>query len=486
MTASQTTPFIDPGDSSATIMRGVAAALRGTWMQPQILAPHLVRLAETSNRLPPGLRQRALGLYARSVGVDPLWAPEITTAALAAWATGLYEPEDQPVRQCDAVVIGAASGGVGHLAALLNAPLLAQSFVTRYRYHGQTDDASAYQTFGARLAEAVLGHNADLAVINHYDPVHDRFLVPHVNHIRMKLLELPGRYATFIRQHLQPGGTVLFADCHYPWGQYRIGRRHYFQVGGLGGIPDSAYVDGSPEVARFLAEHGLRDQGAWALPFPWLPAVESEWGAQPPFRASVESFAAEHGYRFLAVNAGHPEDFSRLAFYASYQAALNAGREPAGVLVDCFTQTSPTAALQAGLLPLWLPFNCTDSLTFLRDMAPSFPRRKPVLLALMPSLSPSWDVATAQEWQKACGPDTQVTWIGTDPEAYPLDLAALVRFVPALQAWCALVPDARAASEIEPQRVRFTVEDLEALIASMAAESSTEVRPERRITEVPN
>jgi hypothetical protein len=376
----------------------------------------------------------------------------------------LYE-SDGP--SYDTIVLGAPSGGIGHLAALLGAPFLSEHFVTRYRYRGDPDDVMGYLACGTSLAKIVLENNADLQAVTHYDPVHDRFMVPHVNYLRMKLLDLPDPYRRFIERSLRPGGTILFADSRHLWRQYRVSRRHRFQVGGLGGLADTDYIQGSPEVERYLTgkESGRHPNAAsrrrsWTAPLPWLPERESEWGSLQAFRRSVETFAGENGYRFLALNGTHPADFSRIAFYASYQAILNTGQEPSGVLADCFTLTSPTGALRAGLVPLWLPFNCVDSLGFLRDMAPEFPSRKPVLLAPVPSFSPSWDVAPADQWVEACGPHADVIWLGIDPAAYPVDVAGLFRFLPALQSWC--------ASSGARSRPPFAIADLETLMKAPA------------------
>ena len=474
-----TESYVNSTDSSATMMHAVAAALRNEWMVPEPGPAYVQTLSGPANLLPEPVRVRLVDRFVRNAGVSAELAAQVTSAGLAQWAVDLYRAgvdgriDGAPPAQAgnngrshseptyDAIVIGAPSGGIAHLAALLGAPFLSQHFVTRYRYQGQPDDVIGYCGFGSRLADTILGHNPDLAVINHYDPIHDRFLVSHVNHIRMKLLELPVPYADFIRTRLRRGGTILFSDCQLSWGQYRVAKRHTFQVGGLGGIPDEDWIKGSPQVNKFLAERGRADKGGWSIPSPWLPGPESEWGSQPPFRQAVEDFAAAHGYRFRVLRGAHPEDFSRLAFYASYQAALNSGRGPAGVLVDCFTQTSPTAALQAGLLPLWLPFNCSDSLAFLRKMAPNFPRGKPVLLAPLPSFSPAWDTVSPNDWRAAFPPEADVAWIGVNPAALPVDLAGMFRFVPDLQAWCAAHP--------QPARPDFGIADLEALVSSMAA-----------------
>jgi hypothetical protein len=451
------------------MMRAVAAALRDEWMIPEPTPGYVQAMSGPANRLPLSARRNLVERFTRNAGVSPELAAQVTSAGLAQWAVDQYARSGDRT-QYDVIVVGAPSGGIAHLAALLNAPFLSQHFLTRYRYNGSPDDVAGYQGYGSRLAEQILERNRDLAVINHYDPVHDRFMITHINYLRMKLLELPDAYADFIRCNLRAGGTLLYAECQYSWGQYRVGRRHTFQVGGLGGIPEENWIKGSPQVKAFLARQRARRDGSgqtnWAISYPWLPGPESEWGSLPPLRQAVEDFAAANGYRFRVLRGAHPEDFSRLAFYASYQAALNAGRSPAGVLVDCHTQVSPTAALRAGLLPVWLPFGCSDSLAFLRAIAGNFPRGKPILLAPSPSFSPSWDTATAEQWREACGTNGEVSWIGVDPAAFPVDLGSLFRFVPALQAWCASHPPV--------PRPPFEVDDLEALISSMAAAAEAE------------
>jgi hypothetical protein len=465
--------YISQSDSSSVMMRATAAALAGTWADLGTWPAHIVALSGPANRLPLKVRATLLDRSVRDLGVSPDLASEVNTEDMARWATALYEQSpaesDRPPsgsgQDYGAIVIGAPSGGVAHLAALLEVPFLSEHFLTGYRYRGAADNIAAYHSYGSQLAATILQRNPDLAVINHYDPLHDRAIIPYVNYLRMKLLELPSAYADFIRCHLRPGGTLLFVDCHYGWRQYRVGKRHYFQVGGLGGVRDEDYVKGSTEVQTFLAQQKSLDLSGWSLPYPWLAEPESEWGSLPAFRQAVEGFADQHGYRFRTLRGPHPEDFARVAFYASYQAALNAGREPEGVLVDCFTHCSPTAALAAGLLPLWLPYTCQHSLEFLRAMAQHFPKGKPILLSLAPAYSPVWDLARIEDWPAACGADPQIHWIGTDPNAYPVDLAARFRFIPELQSWC-------AGHQTYP-RPPFTIDDLEALISGMAAVGTT-------------
>ena len=52
-------------------------------------------------------------------------------------------------------------------------------------------------------------------MVNHYDPLDDRFLVRWVNHIRHILLDLPTAYQMAIRRWLVHEGTLMYSDCCY-------------------------------------------------------------------------------------------------------------------------------------------------------------------------------------------------------------------------------------------------------------------------------
>jgi hypothetical protein len=67
-------------------------------------------------------------------------------------------------------------------------------------------------------------------------------------------------------------------------------------------------------------------------------------------------------------------------------------------------------------------------------------------------------VARAVQWAEACGPQADITWLGIDPAAYPVDVAGMFSFLPALQSWCAQAP-----SRSHPA---LTIADLEALMSA--------------------
>ncbi len=446
-------PALTRSDSSAVCMRSVAAALSGqflnVWDIPLWQRPLLHGLAALGQEA----ARRAVEVSVRWSAAHPRWADSLTADDLARSAVNLY-----PRRRYAAMLIGAPSGGLAHVATALDAPFLSQHFLSSYarprsRSSARSQTADDIQTcfeHGMALARRLLARNPDLAIVHHYDPLHDRFLVKSVTHLRYKLLDLPAAYREFIHQWLVPGGTLIFADCRYAWRQYRVGERHTFQVGGLGGVSDQAFLDGGPEIEALTGR-----RGGWALKLaPLEVQPESEWGTLPPLRERVEQLARENGYRFVALEAGHPEEWARLGLAAHRARLTQAGRAPAGVLIECFTQVQPWAAVRGDLLPLWLPFNCTDSLAFLRAMTRHFPAGQPVLFNVLPNFTVTFDMVTWAQWLEALH-GFDVTMLGVRESRYPSDPVGLFAAGEQVAVWCQARPS--------PAETRLTVDELESL-----------------------
>ncbi|MGD1995526.1 MAG: hypothetical protein PVH62_02020 [Anaerolineae bacterium] len=439
---------IEQTDSSAVCMRSVAAALRGHFLDPFRLRSWERAVLSIAALFGPRVVRQLVGVGARFRGTSQAWADRITAQDLAQRAISLYDDLDGPF---DAVVIGAPNGGVAHVATALDAPFLSQHFLISFRDPTDPDDIETYSEHGAALIQRILRREPMVAAINHYDPLHDRYLVRWVNHVRLKLLDLPDAYRDFIERRLRPGGTLVFTDCRYPWLQYRVGPRHTFQVGGLGGVSDREFLEGGAaiESPRYPAD-------GWSLPDQHLEMqVESEWGAAPPLREIVENFAANHGYRFLPLRGDHPEWYSRLALRAHRRVSEKEGRDPAGVLVEMFTQTNPVAPLMSRLLPLWLPFNCTDSLYFLRQMREALPAGRPILFTPIANFVVTPDTADWEAYREAlAGLNLQV--LGTRRGLFPSDPAGLWRPAQELARWC--------RRHLDPVEARLSPEELSALI----------------------
>ncbi len=422
--------------TSAAVLHAVAAALSDAWYQPVALDGSDARWVQSASRLPGSVLRWLVGRKVSEAGLDPVLSRYVTTEGLARQAVSVYAGLTESIGY-PAILIGAPSGGVAHLAALLHIPFLPAHFMLSFADVTAADDVAAYQAHGAALVEPILRRNPDLQAVNHYDPVHDRFRVERLNHVRLKLLDLPEAYRNFIRAHLAPGGAVFCADCTFSWRQYQIGAEHYFQVGGLGGFEAEQFRTGADELNRWLVVQGSKHGGGWPLRegFPLVDAREAEWGTPSAFREAVQSFAHQSSYAFHALNGASPEDFSALAYTAYLWEARLHEREPGGLLVECCGQTNPTAALRSDLLPLWLPGNCTRSLRFLETMIEYVPSSIPVVLSMNSTYAATPDMPTAEAWRRAVSGIGPVQWLGPDPKRYPADLLARSDYLPHLQAW---------------------------------------------------
>jgi hypothetical protein len=205
----------------------------------------------------------------------------------------------------------------------------------------------------------------------------------------------------FIRSRLDPGGAVCYLDCGAKWLRSRVGERSVFQVGGWGGISAQEFLEGSERLSRYCREARL-PRCDWRLPgFPLEEGPESEWGCEPGLGEALQDFCLREGYRFIKISLPEPHDYSRLAFQAMARLLEEQGRTPGGVLVEMFSQFDVTAALQAGLLPLWLVFNTADSLAFLQEMVPLFPKDRPVFFSPLSTFTLTPDIVPWPAWEEA-------------------------------------------------------------------------------------
>jgi hypothetical protein len=288
--------------------------------------------------------------------------------------------------------------------------------------------------------------------IQHYDPVHDGWLTRFVNHLRFKLVDLPEAYANFIRKHVEPGGAVVFLDGEAKWLRYRVGERSVFQVGGWGDISAQEFLDSSPRIKEYAKRVGFKnanwspDNASWPLEI----GPESEWGCEPGLAEALEQFCKEEGFRFVRIRFPQPNDFSRLAFSAAKKLLEIDGREPAGTLIECFSQFDSTSALQGGLLPLWLIFNTIDSAEYLKEMSVQFPEKKPIFFSALSTFSLTPDMAPWERWQASIGRD--FINIGTRESHFPSDARTLIKWAEPLRDW--------VRNNYRPVISRLTAEEL--------------------------
>jgi hypothetical protein len=333
------------------------------------------------------------------------------------------------------VVMGAGLGGAtSFLSLALSAPFLPQSFVISIKNGSYKDDADEYLQRSLLSALQIANSDPRLMTIQHFDPIHDGWLTKFVNHLRFKLVDLPDQYIKFIRERIKPGGTVVYLESAAEWLRYRLGERSVFQIGGWGDIQAGEFLDGSPRLTDLAKGTGQKLAG-WRLKADWPLEIgpESEWGSESGLADAIENFCRRDGFEFIKIHFPHPNDFSRLAFEASRQMLNNDGREPAGTLIECFSQFDSFSALKSGLLPLWLIFNTTDSARFLKEIAPQFPPDKPIFFSPLATFSLTPDMANWEQWVEAIGGN--FFNIGTRQTHYPSDAKTLVSWADPLRSW---------------------------------------------------
>ncbi len=427
-------PVESPESSSPIVTRAVAAGLQGRYIDNYEFPGWQKSLLLALGHLPQGAARFAISRFQMLSGLPPNVLRNFSIDGLLRRRLDDYSslPGSFP-----AIVIGAALGGAtAYLSTALGGPFLPQAFVVTLKGGSPDGNVERYLQRSIEIAIEIAAGHPGLMTIQHYDPVHDGWLTRFVNHLRFKLIDLPQAYAGFIRQKLAPGGTVVFLDGGARWLRYRLAPRSVFQVGGWGGIPAEEFLEGSPRLEAYAFKVGLKFN-RWKLEgYPLEQGPESEWGTEPGLYAALEAFCQAEKIKLVKIHLPHPNHFSRLAFAAAQKLLEKEGRGPSGVLIEMFSQFDGHAARQAGLLPLWLVFNTTDSLDYLREMRSRFPDHKPVFFSPLATFSHTPDMVEWDQWSAALD-GLEWTNIGTRPSHYPADARALVRWAGPLRDWVA-------------------------------------------------
>ena len=360
-------------------------------------------------------------------------ADDVNSTELTSWVVNEY-----PRTKYDSIIIGAPSGGAGHLASYLNSPFLTQHFLMGFKGNFPIDYSERYLDGCLRAAQRITDNNPDLSAIIHYDPLHDRFIVKKTGFVRVKLLSLNDIYRDFITETLKPGGTIILLGCKYPWTQYQIADRINFQLGGLGGVSCDEYNKGSDRIAKYINhERRSSERKAYRIKHEnWLIRAyeqklfpESEWGLLPSFADDVRSFADSNKYRTVEIMLDHPDQLSEI-MYRAFTVLIQKehGDINRRIFMDSFTNSSPIFNRKVSACPLWLPFICDDSYDFATRILDTEHETTELLIALHPSFSNPFDLTPLEKWMNYLSRFKKVNLIGVNESKYPADLTAYFKF----------------------------------------------------------
>lgn len=381
-------------------------------------------MASLVNRMPRQLREQVYIWSGWSEAISQRRIHKAKADRVAEWIVGLY-----PKRRYPAVAVGSSNGAAIHLWSALEVPWLPQTFLMPIARSGvHPDEPYEDVKWAEEPARIFLEENPDVQLHHMHDPNQDRLMVQRMTYFRVKHLRLGEAYKNFLRQSLEPGGTIFVVECGLKWPTKRYGERHVFQFGALGGAAPGEYLHGSQRVRDYLARYGShRDR--WELPSADGESPEAEWGFEPALREDLERFAHRHNYRIRRILFEMPEDFSHLV--ADLYRWWNEKRGVIGsrLLVESFIVMEPYWTVRTGSVPFWMVFNKESSAEDLEKYLRHTGSFDEIYMMLFSHGVDSVGLVPIDTWREFLRhARKRGVFVGVDDQAYPRDFAVFVRY----------------------------------------------------------
>lgn len=411
-------------DSATKELEAIAHYLQGKGLPAGRPVPQLTALlANALSCLPTSLREPIITGFGWLDASAPQVLDRVRAETMAEWVVKQY-----PQRRYPAAMIGSSNGAATHLGAALGIPWLPQTLLVCARHTSDKDDPKQALAWAKDRVQRLLAANPELSAYQMHDPNQDRLKVGRVAYFRLKRRRLGTAYRQFLQQNLMPGGTLFLVECNYSWPATQVSDRHFFQVGGKGGIDREEYVEGSPRVADFLKRQGS-DHRQWHAPPTDAYWPEAEWGFEPALRDDVMAFAEEHGLKVQRIVFDDPQSLSPLVadLYRWWYNEL--GWPSDRLLVESFTYLQPWWALRLGLVPYWTVFNDQTSLGLLRHDLEATRPYDDIFLTLFSNGLNSLGIASIDQWRSEILSlaRRQGQFLGVNERRYPHDNASVVR-----------------------------------------------------------
>lgn len=340
-----------------------------------------------------------------------------------------------PARRYPGALIGSTPGSAVHLAAALGCPLLPQTLLLPLRRRRTSVDDPIADIEAARpAAEQLIAANPHLVVHQMADPNNDRLTLSRFSYFRVKRTALGATYRRFLERSVEPGGTLYVIDSQWRWPTTRLGERHLFQFGGVGGVTPQEYLHGSPRIAGFLRRE-RSERRRWTTPVPDGESVEAEWGFEPGLATDIEAFAHDAGFRVRHLAFDHADDLS--PFVADlYRWWYDRRAVPARRLfVESFVLVDPYWMLRAGAVPFWLTFNTDAALQTLERYLAGTKDYEEIDVTLVSNGARGIGVPDTELWHRVFErASRRGGFAGVDTKRFPADLAVFARYRDSLRA----------------------------------------------------
>ncbi len=334
-----------------------------------------------------------------------------------------------PRRKYPAIAIGSSNGALVHLFAALGIPWLPQTNLMLVNRDEpiEPDDMAQDAEWGKSFARPMLDRNPNLKLHQMNDPAQDRYMAIKMTYFRLKFLNLPQAYRRFIEECLEPGGVILVINCQNRWPATKITDRHYFQVGGYGGITLDEYLHGGPRVKEFLQRNGSK-RDHFLLPEITGDYLEAEWGFEESMLESIDSLARERDYEVKQLYFGDPQDPVRpiADFYCDWYDSI--GRPTDKLLIESFMLLEPYWCLRTGSIPYWAVFTGQPSFDDITGYVSQHDFNY-IYLTLFSNIVRSIGVPEGREWERIIEKARAGhALLGVDPEKFPFDLTSAFQF----------------------------------------------------------
>jgi pimeloyl-ACP methyl ester carboxylesterase len=416
-------------DSASAMVRATGRFLRGKdfpqlGMLPSPLMPLMELVATALNALPKRGRELFYIYSSGSEAIPPERLETLQAEDISRWVVNQY-----PRRTYPAAMIGSSNGAAVHLCAALGIPWLPQTVLIPVQHPGiPADEPKQDMEWGREPGRRLLAANPELALHHMHDANQDRLTIQRLTYFRVKRLRLGETYEWFLQHALQPGATIFLLECGLRWPTTRIGERHLFQHGALGGATPEEYLRGGERVANYLGRYGSRKL-RWDSPQPDGESPEAEWGFESALRDDVLRLAQERGYRVRRIVFDEPEALSPLVadFYRWWY--RERGLPGDRLLVESFILMEPYWALRTGSVPFWMVFNTEPSAAALERYMEVTEPYDDIRLMLFSHGADSVGVVPITRWRSILARARKSgDFVGVDQKKFPRDLATLVRY----------------------------------------------------------
>ena len=350
-------------------------------------------------------------------------------------------------------MIGSGNGALVHLCAALRSPWLPQTFMIPVkRPSSDPDDIIASMKWGRTPGTRLLAGNPELVLYHMHDPDHDRLIVRRMAFFRFKRRWLGEAYSQFLQAKMRAGSTVYLIESGYKWPTTQVAERHYFQLGGAGGVSPEEYLHGSDRVARFLEEQGSSVR-RWEAPPTDGMTPEGEWGFQPELGEEVVALARKVGGKVMRVSFDDPEDMSPLVadFYRWWY--RRRGIPPDHLLTESFIFIDPFWALRTGSVPFWMVFNGRKSAARLSSYLDSAEPYDYIFMMLLSNGMNPIEGVSIDVWRSVLQQaSVRGEFIGVNEDRFPYDFACYLGYNSALKKKIPFrykMPEAATSEELE-------------------------------------